>query len=126
MRPPTTIRHQPQPAIILPPPPTTSHNFADTTHGHPRRAIILPPSPTTTHNLPSFHHHYPRRRTLLKNEFFLSYLFLKLKMSKEITSKFSKIFKNKQLIFSDVVGLVPGTLLKKKHLLPSYPHKQLL
>ena len=45
-------------------------------------------------------------------------LFLKLKISKEITLNFSKIFKNKKLIFRDVEGLLPVTSLKKKHLLP--------
>ena len=84
-------------------------------------------------------------RTLLRNELFQSYfsmrcilisksidwflwkqpvrgvpwseLFLKPKISKEITQNFSKIFKNDELNFSDVVFLLPVTLLKKKHLL---------
>ena len=46
-----------------------------------------------------------------------SELFLKFKISKEITQSLSKMFKNKELIFSDVVGILPVTLLKKKYLL---------
>ena len=46
-----------------------------------------------------------------------SELFLKFKISKEITQSLSKMFKNKELIFSDVVGILPVTLLQKKYLL---------
>ena len=43
-----------------------------------------------------------------------SELFLKFKTSKD-KQNFCKIFKNKELIFRDAVGLLPVTLLKKKH-----------
>ena len=35
-----TTHDHPRPVIILPPPPTTSHNFTPTTHDHPQPAII--------------------------------------------------------------------------------------
>ena len=69
-RPTTTICDHPRPAMILPPPPKTTHDQAQVRRYHPRPTIILPPPPTarhnftppptTTHNQSLFHRHHPQ------------------------------------------------------------------